>query len=50
MITGTNLQLLLEMALERDFALPAEFRREALACGHRGLTSLTDELQRERQL
>ncbi|MEZ2634095.1 PTS galactosamine/N-acetylgalactosamine transporter subunit IIA [Morganella morganii] len=47
-ITGTNLQLLLEMALERDSLSPADFRREALACGHRGLTSLTDELQRER--
>lgn len=47
-ITGTSLQLLLEMALERDNLSVEEFRYEALACGHRGLTSLTDELQRQR--
>lgn len=47
-ITGTNLQLLLEMSLERDTLSRDDFRREALACGHRGLTSLTDELQRAR--
>ncbi|MGG4608562.1 PTS galactosamine/N-acetylgalactosamine transporter subunit IIA [Providencia sp. Me31A] len=47
-ITGTNLQLLLEMVMERDTLSLADFRREALLCGHRGLTCLTDELQRER--
>lgn len=47
-ITGTSLQLLLEMALERDSLSVEEFRHEALASGRRGLTSLTDELQRER--
>lgn len=48
-ITGTNLQLLLEMALERDGLSAHEFRRQALDCGHRGLTSLADEMSKERQ-
>ncbi|OEC40206.1 PTS galactosamine/N-acetylgalactosamine transporter subunit IIA [Aeromonas sp. DNP9] len=48
-ITGTNLQLLLEMALERDGLSAREFRRQALDCGHRGLTSLADEMSKERQ-
>lgn len=45
-ITGTNLQLLLEMVLERDGLSSEEFRLQALECGHRGLTSLVDELGR----
>ncbi|MEQ4450392.1 PTS galactosamine/N-acetylgalactosamine transporter subunit IIA [Kosakonia sp. YIM B13605] len=45
-ITGTNLQLLLEMALERDELSCEAFRTQALECGHRGLTSLADELGR----
>lgn len=48
-ITGTNLQLLLEMVLERDELTAHEFRLQALACGHRGLTSLVDEMDKERQ-
>ncbi|QXC32231.1 PTS galactosamine/N-acetylgalactosamine transporter subunit IIA [Aeromonas sp. FDAARGOS 1407] len=48
-ITGTNLQLLLEMLLERDDLSASEFRIEALACGHRGLTSLADEMNKEQQ-
>lgn len=48
-ITGTNLQLLLEMALERDGLSAHEFRRQALDCGHRGLTSLADEMSKEHQ-
>ncbi|MEM0553434.1 MULTISPECIES: PTS galactosamine/N-acetylgalactosamine transporter subunit IIA [Aeromonas] len=47
-ITGTNLQLLLEMLLERDGLSVSEFRVQALACGHRGLTSLADEMSKER--
>lgn len=43
-ITGTNLQLLLEMVLERDGLSARNFREQALLCGHRGLTSLADEL------
>lgn len=44
-ISGTNLQLIVEMALERNDALTTEqFRRQALACGRRGLTSLVDQL------
>lgn len=48
-ITGTNLQLLLEMAMDRDFPGCDAFRLQALECGHRGLTSLTDELVRNRE-
>ncbi|EHB0466369.1 PTS galactosamine/N-acetylgalactosamine transporter subunit IIA [Escherichia coli] len=45
-ITGTNLQLLLEMVLEREGLSGEEFRVQALECGQRGLTSLVDELGR----
>lgn len=45
-ITGTNLQLLLEMMMERDELDSKTFRLRALECGHRGLTSLADELSR----
>ncbi|MCM7684642.1 PTS galactosamine/N-acetylgalactosamine transporter subunit IIA [Enterobacter bugandensis] len=48
-ITGTNLQLLLEMVLERDGLSSEAFRLQALECGHRGLTSLMDELGRCRE-
>ena len=48
-ITGTNLQLLLEMVLERDDLSSEAFRLQALECGHRGLTSLVDELGRCRE-
>jgi len=48
-ITGTNLQLLLEMVLERDDLSSEAFRLQALECGHRGLTSLVDELGRYRE-
>lgn len=48
-ITGTNLQLLLEMILERDGLSSEDFRLQALECGHRGLTSLVDELGRSRE-
>lgn len=47
-VTGTNLQLLLEMVLDRDGLTAVDFRQQALECGHRGLTSLADELQRDR--
>ncbi len=49
MITGTNLQLLLEMVLEREGLTSEAFRQQALECGHRGLTSLVDELGRCRE-
>ncbi|WP_159864714.1 MULTISPECIES: PTS galactosamine/N-acetylgalactosamine transporter subunit IIA [unclassified Raoultella] len=48
-ITGTNLQLLLEMVLEREGLNSKAFRLQALECGHRGLTSLVDELARSRE-
>lgn len=47
-ITGTNLQLAVEMMLERDGMDAASFRDMALACGHRGLTSLWHEQQKQR--
>lgn len=43
-ITGTNLQLVLEMVMEREGLCSEAFRVQALECGHRGLTSLSDEL------
>ena len=48
-ITGTNLQLLLEMVMEREGLTSEAFRLQALECGHRGLTSLVDELGRCRE-
>jgi PTS system N-acetylgalactosamine-specific IIA component len=48
-ITGTNLQLLLEMVLEREGLTSEAFRLQALECGHRGLTCLVDELGRCRE-
>lgn len=48
-LTGTNLQLLLEMVLEREGLESEAFRLQALECGHRGLTSLADELERCRE-
>jgi len=45
-ITGTNLQLLLEMVMDREGLSSEAFRLQALECGHRGLTSLVDELSR----
>ncbi|BBQ82107.1 MULTISPECIES: PTS galactosamine/N-acetylgalactosamine transporter subunit IIA [Enterobacteriaceae] len=48
-IAGTNLQLLLEMVLDRDGLSGEAFRLQALECGHRGLTSLVDELGRCRE-
>lgn len=48
-IAGTNMQLLLEMVMERDGLTSEAFRLQALECGHRGLTSLVDELGRCRE-
>ena len=48
-ITGTNLQLLLEMVLEREVLTIAAFRPQAMECGPRGLTSLLVELARCRE-
>ena len=48
-IAGTNMQLLLEMVMERDGLSSEAFRLQALECGHRGLTSLVDELGRCRE-
>lgn len=43
-VTGTNLQMVAEMLLERDEVNLLQFREQALACGHRGITSLADEM------
>lgn len=48
-ITGVNMQLVLEMVLEREGLSSQEFRLMALECGHRGLTSLVDEMGRYRE-
>ncbi|KDM91677.1 PTS galactosamine/N-acetylgalactosamine transporter subunit IIA [Photobacterium galatheae] len=46
-VTGANLQLILEMMMERDELNATEFREQALVCGHRGMTSLADELAKK---
>ncbi|OOE55937.1 PTS galactosamine/N-acetylgalactosamine transporter subunit IIA [Salinivibrio kushneri] len=46
-ITGANLQLVLEMMMEREELTPKEFCYQALICGHRGMTSLADEMQKK---
>ncbi|PSU48057.1 PTS N-acetylgalactosamine transporter subunit IIA [Photobacterium frigidiphilum] len=43
-ITGTNMQMAAEMLLERDELTIAEFPKQALECGRRGITSLTIEM------
>ncbi|WP_299997763.1 PTS galactosamine/N-acetylgalactosamine transporter subunit IIA [uncultured Cedecea sp.] len=45
-MTGINLQLLLELVLDQEGVNNQTFRQKALECGHRGLTSLTDEMKR----
>ncbi|PKF78798.1 PTS N-acetylgalactosamine transporter subunit IIA [Vibrio sp. vnigr-6D03] len=43
-VTGTNLQMVAEMLLDRDELKLTEFRDQALACAHRGITSLAAEM------
>lgn len=45
-ITGTNLQMVAEMLLERDGLTVTEFRDMALEAGHRGMTSLDAQMSR----
>lgn len=47
-ITGTNMQMLIEMLMERDDLSPAEFREMGLSSGIRGITSLWHESQKKR--
>lgn len=47
-ISGTNLQLCVEMLLERDELTLTEFSKTALQSGHNGLTRLADALKVER--
>lgn len=49
-ITGTNLQLLVEMMLERDGLNVVEFCQQAIQSGQRGLTSLSHELAQQRYI
>ncbi|MDE9459528.1 PTS galactosamine/N-acetylgalactosamine transporter subunit IIA [Xenorhabdus bovienii] len=46
-ITGTNMQLVVEMMLDRDDINAVQFLDIALECGHRGLTSLWHEQQKQ---
>ncbi|EGU60648.1 PTS system N-acetylgalactosamine- and galactosamine-specific IIA component [Vibrio nigripulchritudo ATCC 27043] len=46
-VTGTNLQMVAEMLLERDELNLTEFRDQALECGHRGITSLEAEMRQK---
>ncbi len=46
-ISGTNLQLCVEMLLERSEMNLTEFAQTALICGHNGLARLADALQQE---
>ena len=50
-LTGINLQMLIEMVLERDDEklTVTNFREQALVCGQRGLTSLYDQLQKKKE-
>ncbi|MGF1728231.1 PTS galactosamine/N-acetylgalactosamine transporter subunit IIA [Photobacterium kasasachensis] len=48
-VTGTNLQMAAEMLLERDELGLVGFREQSLICGHRGITCLHDEMQRQRE-
>ncbi|WP_375748489.1 PTS galactosamine/N-acetylgalactosamine transporter subunit IIA [Vibrio sp. HN007] len=43
-IAGTNLQMAAEMLLDRDDLTAREFVKQALECGHRGITSLSEQL------
>ncbi|WP_118986477.1 PTS galactosamine/N-acetylgalactosamine transporter subunit IIA [Photorhabdus sp. CRCIA-P01] len=47
-ITGTNMQLAVEMMLDREDITLETFRDMALECGRRGLTSLWHEQQKRR--
>ncbi|CDL79663.1 PTS galactosamine/N-acetylgalactosamine transporter subunit IIA [Xenorhabdus cabanillasii] len=49
-ITGTNMQLAVEMMIMRDEMNTIEFRDKALECGRRGLTSLWHEQQQSKQV
>ncbi|OTA21845.1 PTS system transporter subunit IIA [Xenorhabdus beddingii] len=47
-IAGTNMQLAVEMILDREDRTLETFRDRALECGRRGLTSLWHEQQKKR--
>ena len=48
-ISGISYELLAQMLPLRESLSSEAFRRMALECGHRGLTSLVDELDRRRE-
>ncbi len=49
-LTGINLQMLIEMLLERDdeTLTATQFRKQAIECGQIGLTCLHDELEKKK--
>lgn len=46
-LTGTNLQMAAEMLLERDELSVEKFANQALECGHRGITTLAEQLSQK---
>uniref|UniRef100_A0A6A7GDY6 PTS N-acetylgalactosamine transporter subunit IIA n=1 Tax=Hirondellea gigas TaxID=1518452 RepID=A0A6A7GDY6_9CRUS len=48
-ITGCNLQMILESLLERDELTINDFQDFSLASGHRGMTCLKDELKKSKE-
>ncbi len=48
-ITGCNLQMILESLLERDELTITNFQDFSLASGHRGMTCLKDELKKSKE-
>ncbi|WP_028866703.1 PTS galactosamine/N-acetylgalactosamine transporter subunit IIA [Psychromonas hadalis] len=50
-LTGINLQMLIEMLLERDDQelTVTQFREQAIVCGLLGLTSLYDQLEKKKK-
>lgn len=49
-ITGTNMQMAAEMLLERDGLSLVEFRKQAVECGYRGITSLAAEMEQKKPI
>ncbi|MDR5612696.1 MAG: hypothetical protein RAM36_06805 [Arsenophonus sp.] len=48
-LTGTNMQMAVEMMLERRAIDAEKFRDMALDCGHQGLTSLWHQQQQNKR-
>ena len=48
-LTGTNLQMVAEILLERMDGDLESFSRQAIQCGRRGITSLADEMKERKR-